>query len=198
MNAATPRYQRVRERQYSAHHQLLDIARLNLNVAKQKEPGWFNAAFVTITFSALALEAIANAFGQHLVPDWKDFESASPTAKLRLLAERLSLPYAKTDEPWATVIWLSKFRNLVAHPKPERVVEKKLVSPEQAKERPWDPPESKLESQITIGNADRAVKMVDLLRNHLAQNLSPEDRFDLDLGGWSTTTELHSPSADKA
>lgn len=173
MNSVPAKFKRVQERHYSAHHDLIRIAKLQLSIAEAQEPGWFNNAFIAITFSALAIEALSNAVGDRVVPEWKDFESASPTAKIRLLAERLDVSYSSDTEPWQTIRWLGKFRNLVAHPKPQVVVKESLVTASEAHERPHGPPDSKLEQQVTIGNARQAVAALEKAKLALCEKTIP-------------------------
>jgi hypothetical protein len=184
-------FKRTRERQYSAHHTLMHIASLSLERADRKEPGWFNEAMVAITFSALAMEAMANAIGDRVVPDWKDFESATPNAKLRLLAERLGASYDRHLEPWSTLRWLGKLRNQIAHPKSEHIVDESIISERERDDRYVDPPESKIEREITIENARRAVKALYDVKWHLCDRIAPERSFGLGTDGWTGSTELH-------
>lgn len=167
---------------------LLRVARFELAKAERKEAGWFDSTFVVLTFSALAIEALSNAIGDRVVPDWKDFESASPLAKVRLLAERLGLPYSSDNEPWKTIRWLGKFRNLVAHPKPEIILDDKLITERGADDRPFDPPKSKLEREVTVGNAKRAFDAVEKAKLLFCEKISAEERFGLYSDGWSTST----------
>jgi hypothetical protein len=185
---------REQERHFSAHHMLLNAASHALEAAKAEQPGWFNEALAAITFSALAMEAMGNAFGDRIVPEWKDFESASPPAKLRLLAERLGVTYDRKKEPWTTIWWLSKFRNRIAHPKPELLVEEKLIDESEYDKREFVAPESKLEREITIANARRAVDALQDVKRKLCEKLDPEERFSLFADGWSGTTELQDPN----
>ena len=185
------KFKRVQERPYSAHHTLLHVARIELAKAERKEPGWFNSAFIVLTFSALAVEALSNAIGDRIVPEWKDFESASPLAKMRLLAERLEVPYSSEDEPWLTIRWLSKFRNQVAHPKPEVVLNERLITEKEADNRPFDAPKSKLEHKVTVGNAKRAFDSVEKAKMLLCDKIPAEERFGLFSDGWSTHTRSH-------
>jgi len=193
MSESTKNYLRVEERYYSAHHTLLLIAEQSLKRAQEKQPGWFNDAFICITFSALAIEAMANAIGDRAIPDWSEFESASPTAKLRLLAEHLGLTYGKA-EPWSTIKWLAKFRNQVAHPKPELVTTEKIISESQRHERSGEPPDSKFERQITIENARRSFEAVYKAKRLLCAQLSPEISLGLETDGWHGSTTPLNPS----
>lgn len=181
-------FRRVQQRHYSAHHTLLRVARIELAKAERKEVGWFDSTFVALTFSALAIEALGNAIGNRIVPDWKDFETASPTAKIRLLAERLGLSYSSNNEPWRTICWLGKFRNLVAHPKPEPILDDQFITEGDADKRLIDPPKSKLEHQVTVGNAKRAFEAVEETKVLLCDKIPVEDRFGLFSDGWSTST----------
>jgi hypothetical protein len=68
---------------------LIAAARSALQDAEAKGPGSFYSELTAMTFSALAIEALCNSIGERMLEDWKDFESATPIAKLRLLASRL-------------------------------------------------------------------------------------------------------------
>jgi hypothetical protein len=188
MTSGARDFRRVQERHYSAHHTLLRVARFELAKAERKERGWFDSTFVALTFSALAIEALSNAIGDRIVPDWKDFDSASPLAKVRLLAERLDLPYASGSEPWRTICWLGKFRNLIAHPKPEAILDDQFITEGDAEKRSFDPPKSKLERQVTVGNAKRALEAVEEAKLLLCNKIPAEERFGLFSDGWSTST----------
>jgi hypothetical protein len=188
---ATPRkLKQRRERYYSAHHTLLNIAKRSLAKAEKKEPGWFNDTFVALTFAALAVEGLGNAMGDRVVDDWKDFESASPNAKMRLLAERLGVTYDASSEPWRTLRWLGKLRNQIAHPKPEHISDQKEIEDRDLDDPLADRPESKLERDITIANAKRCVKAVEQAMHALCENLPPEQRFGLSVDGWLSSVSL--------
>jgi hypothetical protein len=184
------KFRRTQERHFSAHHMLIRASQMSLELAEKQDPGWLNHVLPAITFSALAMEAMGNAFGDRLVPDWQDFESSNPFAKLRLVAQHLGVEFERTKEPWSTVRWLSRFRNAIAHPKPESLVEETLIDEEQFEERMFDSPESKLEREITLVNARRAVAAIALVKEVLCERMESEDLFDLGTDGWSGSTEL--------
>jgi len=188
MTSAARDFRRVQERHYSAHHTLLRVARFELAKAERMEAGWFDSTFVALTFSALAIEALSNAIGDRIVPDWKDFETASPLAKVRLLVERLGLVYSPNDEPWLTIRGLGKFRNLVAHPKPETILEDQFITEGDTDKRPFDPPKSKLERLVTVGHAKRAFNAVEEAKILLCDKIPAEDKFGLFSDSWSTST----------
>ena len=119
---------RTQERHFSAHHMLIRAATIARDRAAEKNPGWFYDELAAMTFAALAIEALCNSIGERVVDDWNDFESARPAAKLRTIALRLGIEYAKNREPWPGVFQLLAFRNLVAHAKPELVVESKIMT----------------------------------------------------------------------
>ena len=144
-----------------------------------------------MTFSALAIEALCNSIGDRVFAEWDDFESSSPNAKLRLLADRLGVKYIKDKEPWATARWLVKFRNLVAHAKPEVLVEEKLITEEEYDERLFDAPKSKLEKWINAANADRAVRGAAQIKDVLIRSMPPEEALGLATDAWSGSTSLH-------
>jgi hypothetical protein len=190
MNEPTQMFKRVQERHFSAHHMLMRVAHHKLTDAEETNLGSFNNSLVAITFSALAIEALGNVIGERIIDDWKDYESASPLAKIRLLAGHLGVPYEPQKEPWSTLRWLARFRNQIAHPKPQLVVDERLINQHEAQKRPNDPPASKLEREITVGNARRAVEAVSTLNRLLFEKMPPDQRFGIFADGWSTTTSV--------
>ncbi len=167
------------ERKFSAHHLLIRTARLALDDAKAKRPGWFNSQLVAITLCALSIEAICNSIGDRVIPNWKDFESSSPIAKLRILCDHLKVHYDTSEEPWTSARWLYKFRNLIAHAKPELILEEELLSREEYDNRHGNFPMSKLEKQITFDNAIRALQTAEKIKDILCAGIPPENAIGL-------------------
>ena len=167
------------ERPFSAHHMLIGAAQASLEDAKAKRPGWFYSELVTITLSALSIEAMCNAVGDRVIVDWKDFESSSPNAKLRLLCEHLKIQYDKSKEPWVSARWLYKLRNLIAHAKPELVREQAVFSREEYDRRSPEFPKSKLEKEITLTNAARAWRTAEDIKDILTSKVPPENALGL-------------------
>ena len=177
------------ERFYSEHHRLLRIARHSLGNAKKKEPGWADDEFLAITLSALAIEAIYNAVGERAVNKWENFESCNPTAKARIICTHLHIKYDSSREPWATLLWLSIFRNLVAHPKAATIAESKVVSEQDhAQGTHRTAPKSKLEKRVTLQNAEKAIKAVDVALSLFCEKLSIEDQFGISGDMWSVSS----------
>lgn len=180
-----------KERHYSAHHYLLHIARLALKDAEDNEQGRTNNQFICMTFSALAVEALANAFGERLISHWsRDFESASPVAKLRIISDKLEVPIDFEKPPWSTALWLKSFRNNVAHAKPKLIVEEEEVSHESYEKDFYTAPKSKLEKDITMDKARSAYKAVSDIQSILIKQLSDEVLEGLLSDGWSGSASL--------
>jgi hypothetical protein len=74
----TERLRVQRERDFSPHHVLLGAAYTALKDAEAKRSGYFNYELACITFSALALEALGDAFGEKFIPRWEDFQKCQP------------------------------------------------------------------------------------------------------------------------
>jgi len=173
------------ERHYSAHNSFIHIALLELELAKPGTVGEFNHALVSITLSALAVEAMGNAIGYRIVSDWSDYDNLSPYAKLRFLAEHLGLEYATDKEPWGTLRWLCKLRNKLAHAQPETVKKTDLITQEQHASRGIEAPKSKLEEEITEYNSRRAINAVEQIKYSLCDLIPAEQCFGLVSDGWS-------------
>lgn len=182
-------FKKVQERHFSAHHMLLHVAKLELDLAEKSESGRFNHCLVAITFSALAVEALGNAIGDRIVKDWKDFESLSPYAKLRLIAERLGLSYFPDKDPWPRIKQLGKFRNLIAHAKPELVIEEKIFSEAEYETQSIYAPPSKLEKEITVNNAKRSLEAVNAIKVMLCDKVPVDNSMGLYFDGWSGHTQ---------
>jgi hypothetical protein len=185
-----PRLEQVRERYYSAHNTFLHIARLELELSRPGVIGEFNHALTSMMMSALAIEALANAAGERSMEDWTDFESSNPYAKLRLIAERYGVKHAPLSEPWSTVKWLCRLRNRLAHAKPEKVREVREVTQAEFAERDVQPPQSKMEAEVTEENARRALKAADEMKNMICDALPVDMRFGLVSDAWSTSGTL--------
>jgi hypothetical protein len=160
--------------------------------AAEKGNGWRDDAAIAITFSALAIEALANAVGDRVIADWKDFETASPYAKVRMLAEHLDVPYDARESLWASIRWLGQFRNRIAHAKPELIVDERIIDEHEYKSEHLAVPESKLEKWITVPNAKRAVEAIDRLKTLLCTKVPPERALGLYNDAWHGSTRRHS------
>ncbi len=179
------RLSRKQVRTFSAHHMLLGAAHRAVEAAKASEVLRKNNCLVAITFAALSIEAMANVIGDRVLQDWKDLESASPTAKIRVIAEHLKISFERSNEPWATVLWLAQFRNRIAHPKPEQITVESKVTQEELDQSLWEYPPSRLEREITLGNAKRAVSGAYKLKEVLCEPMSHEQRFGVIEEMWS-------------
>lgn len=169
---------------------LLGAARMALQDAADKRPGYFYHQLIVITFAGLAIEAICNAFGEHYVPDWKDFESSSPTAKLRVICDHFAIDYSRNDEPWSTAVWLANTRNKIAHAKPEFVSENYIWFREEYDARQTEEPKSKLERQITLGKAKKAYESAYKIKELFSECIPVGDRHGLQNEGWSGSATL--------
>lgn len=183
------------ERFYSAHHALLRIAKDNLTKAETKEPGWFDSQFTAIVFSSLAIEALSNAVGGLAINKWNGFESCSPIAKTRLVCEYLNIDYGNSKEPWRTVIWLLKTRNLIAHPKTELITNEAVIFQQELDSQKYRSlPKLKFEKRITLENAKRSVDTVNEMVSLFCEKLIPKQNFGVISDMWHSSAKLHDGS----
>jgi hypothetical protein len=111
----------VQERIFLPYELYIDSARHFVGELDRKEyESWYDLA-AAVTLLALSVEAIANTIGEHVIEDFKDFESSSPKAKIRLICERLGIKFDRTSAPFAGILELLKVRNQLAHPKFQRL-----------------------------------------------------------------------------
>jgi hypothetical protein len=177
-----------RDRDFKPHHILIGSAKIALESAETRTPGWLYYELTAITFSALAIEALTNSFGEKLVTRWNDFEKASPIAKLRVICTRLCVEPDFEKEPWFTVLWLVQFRNKVAHAKPESIKFDKTMTEKELQKIQFEYPRSRLEMQINIENAKRSVSAVDQILELFYPQLTPDEKYYLYSNGFSGTT----------
>jgi len=184
-----------KERDFKPHHLLIYAARVGLEDAEKvtkEEKGvstWTPHELTAITFSAFALEAIANSFGGKLVKRWQDFENSSPIAKLRTVCAELNIEPDFSGEPWATALWLVRFRNGVAHAKPNFIKTDEIVPASEYNF--WhlhSNPPSEIEKQITLENARRAVGAIQDILDQFYLKIKPEERGGLFFESFSGST----------
>ena len=180
----------TRERNFSAHHKLLGAARAAVKVAEAGQEGWSLSVITAITLCGLAVEAICNAIGDRVVVDLDDFEAAPPKAKLRLLCDKLDVPYDKGREPWGTLMWLLRVRNAIAHAKPELIQEEHHMTREEYEERHYEQPQARLEKELTIKNARKALDAVEELLKQLLPKIAFDKRSGLAGDEWIGTASL--------
>jgi hypothetical protein len=186
---------RTKERKAAPHHMLLSAARHAYEAAVMSEVGGTYSQLVAMTFSALALEAMCNAFGDAVIRDWDDFERAAPLAKLRLVAEQLGLEYDRDVEPWASAKWLISFRNLIAHARIDPVRESALMTEAEHEADLKVIPQSKLEKKISLDHARRAVTAVDEIKKLLLERVPEGKAFGLGSDEWSGSSVWTGPRA---
>ncbi len=183
-------FRKTQEREFFAHHMLLHAAERQIEEAAASEVGRFNKCLAAMVLSSLAIEALVNAVGSRVASDWPTFERLSPLEKLDALVGEMAVVRDSTKEPWSTITQLALFRNDIAHPKPELVVEEKLLHEVGLEKTLFDSPKSELERQITLGNAQRTHNAVNALKKLLTDALPIEKRFGIYVDAWSGSAQL--------
>ncbi len=175
-----------RKRLFSAHNMFLDAAKDALDTLSKTKINQLYPALTAITMSALAIEPLCNTIGDRIVPGCKDFERSSPIAKLRIICNEREIDYDDKKEPWSTVVWLSGIRNKLAHPKPELLKKSYEWSQEENTRNYFSYPGSRLEKDITKGNAERAYKRITelkfLLHDHMPRGKASGLATDMCVG----------------
>jgi len=186
-------FRKTEKRTFFAHHMLLRVAALEIAEAESSELERFNKCLTAMVMSALAIEALANAVGSRVVADWAVFEQLRPHEKLEALINQLGIARDPTAEPWTTVQFLGGFRNDIAHPKPEEVTSVHVLPQAGLEKTAFDTPLSKLEHEISLGNAKRSFAAVHALKGLLADALPQGARFGIYSDMWRGSTEVHRP-----
>ena len=169
----------VQERTFLPYHLYVDSARHFVGELDRKEyESWYDLA-AAVTLLAFSIEAIANTIGEHVIEDFKDFESSSAKAKIRLICERLDLSFERTKAPFNDVFELLKLRNHLAHPKFQRLrYESKEMPLAEAQKlyRELGEPLHDIEKAMTPGMARKALASVTALASAFEGALKPRLR----------------------
>ena len=185
-----PLYRKTEEREFFAHHMLLHAASLSISQAEATQVGQFNNCLAAMTMTALAVEGLVNAVGSRVATDWTEFEKLRPHDKIDALVSQLAIDLSADNNLWETLRFLGKFRNQIAHPKPELIVKDSHLSQAALDSTNFSTPHSKLERQITVGNARRVHNAVDQLKGILTDAMPEDKRFGIYADMWSGSTSL--------
>lgn len=181
-------FRNTEERTFFAHHMLLHAAGRAIEDAAASEIGRFNHCLSAMVLTSLAVEALANAVGSRVVGDWSTFEPLRPHEKIQVLADTLGIGRDLSKEPWTTIQYISGFRNDIAHPKPE-AISKESVLPEVALQKAaFRAPRSKMEREITLGNARRMHAAVLELKGILTDAMPDGSKFGIYADMWHGST----------
>lgn len=175
---STPKLLRIQERYYSPHHLLWQIARISCREAEKTPVGRTINAVKAITFSALGTEAFVNAIGFRTNLNWGDFEITPTFKKIELLCDHFKLSFSKEKNPWTTINSLLQLRNDIVHGKPEHVRIRHELPEAAIQKTRFEIPSSKLEIQLTVGNARNVLKateeMCELFKNSVPYEIAIE------------------------
>lgn len=169
---------------------LLRAAELEIAGAEYNERECFNKCLAAMVMSALAVEALANAVGSRVVSDWSAFEALRPHQKIDHLVSQLLIMRDVTQQPWTTLQFLGGFRNDIAHPKPETVSKESVLPDVGLTKTAFAIPLSKLEREITLGNARRVYDAVNTLKGIFTDALPVEARFGIYADMWFGNTSV--------
>jgi hypothetical protein len=184
-------FRKIEEREFFAHHMLLHAAELEISSAKESQVGRFNKCLAAMVMTAIAVESLLNAVGSRTVKDWLSFEQLRPHEKIDLLVEKLQIQRDLEKEPWTTLMFLAGFRNDIVHAKPEPIIKKSVLPEVALAKTDFDKPHSKLEREITLGNARRVFSAVHKLKSILTDAMPAEERFGIYADMWSGSTTEH-------
>lgn len=166
----------IQERVFLPYVPYLDSARHFCGELTRKDfVSWYDL-LAAITLLSLSVEALANTIGEFAVPDFKDFESSSPKAKIRIICERTGVEFNRNKSPFAEVIHLLKVRNQLAHPKYQPLrYESKEMPLELAQKHYKELGEilHDIEKSLTPEMAQKSLKAVLSLANTLRATIKP-------------------------
>lgn len=190
MSDAQKLYRR-RERRFSAHHMLLRTAtRAHANALRSQVGVTYEIA-ICVVFSALAVEALANALLERLISDWKTLERRAPMNKIKLVAAALRIEVQEAQPPWSDGTWLFELRNQLAHAWPEHLLQEGEITHSEQEGELLDPLQSALERELTFGAAERAVNAAQRIHHTLSFALPVEQRFGILVDGSTSRVQAN-------
>ena len=171
-------------RKFAPHSMLLKAAARALDSAKAKSEVFWWDWLAAILYCSLSIEAIGNTYGETLISRWEDFGSASPLAKIRLVAERCGVQPKFSEHPWAIVPELIRFRNRIAHAKLEEILVDVVYPADDCEKHLYKKPESKLEKFVTERFAQQSYDCIFKILGLLASGLPEDTVAQLENDGW--------------
>ena len=181
-------FRKVEEREFFAYHMLLHAAELEISSAEESQVGRFNKCLAAMVMTAIAVESLLNAVGSRIMEDCPSFEQLRPHEKINSLVEKLQIQCDLKKEPWTTLKFLAGFRNDIVHAKPKSIIKKSVLPEVALAKTAFDKPNSKLEREITFGNARRVLSAVNKLKGLLTDAMPVEKRFGIYTDMWSGST----------
>ncbi|TQO97450.1 hypothetical protein FLM07_18555 [Vibrio cholerae] len=107
---------------------MLKAAKLQLVQAQATEEARMFSTMSTLLYSAFALEAYFNHLGAIKVEDWLRRERRlSKRKKLEFLLETIGLDLDSSSEPVSAVVFVFKFRDMLAHGRTESLVSGEII-----------------------------------------------------------------------
>jgi hypothetical protein len=108
-----------RRREVRIHAELWHTSNCLLENALKIPDGKAHQFRASLIFRAFALEGFLNWLGPKLIPHWEYLDRLKPQEKLALLAALVNVTPDYGSRPWQILKELFRFRNALAHGKPE-------------------------------------------------------------------------------
>ncbi|HLP07565.1 MAG TPA: hypothetical protein VK178_05330 [Opitutaceae bacterium] len=177
---------RVRkERHYRPHTEFYHAVWVHLEHVRERQPGCFYSMLSALMMSAFTIEAYLNYVGPLVEPSWDDFEKAAPLAKLRHVAAMLRIEVDDGCRPMQTIVDLFRFRNRMAHPRPDHVVEDHLSTDDEYQNEFYTEPRPKWFKFATEANGRRCYEDVGRIVETINSRLPHPEPLPLTDMGWS-------------
>ncbi len=136
---------------------------IETSIKEDNDEGLMFKAMSCLIFSTFSLEANANYIGYKIFNNWDDYEKESLEDKLTLISDEIGLDFNKGKRPFQTVTLLVKFRNSLAHGKPDTVSVVKEFTGDPDKIAKFHYPQASWEEYCTTENALRAFEDVNTI-----------------------------------
>lgn len=150
------RYRVNRDREVNMFGELSHANHVILENSRRENDGCFHEFLSSILISAFKFEALLNHLGTKLLPYWSEMDYLRVENKMNVLCSHLEQIIDKGRRPFQTITELFRFRNAVAHGRPESLSERERLESGNLEEIRRKQPLTDWEKLCTIEFAERA------------------------------------------
>jgi hypothetical protein len=158
-----------RERRFHPYGELRHANWVLLENAREKRDGCLYECMTAILMSAFKFEAFLNEVGDRLFPFWSEMERLPHRRKLAILRSHLGMETGDGERPYQTLRALFRFRNALAHAKPEMLDPPECEEVGEIEELRRKKPLTEWEQRCTLEFAERAFRDTEAISDDILE-----------------------------